>query len=110
MSKPKEWALPERRRYCRTKAAVQIELRPEGSSAPIRTQTTDICAIGCYVEMSITLEVGSAVSIVFWLGQTKVTAQGKVITRHSQFGNGIEFVDMCEEDRNKLAEYLRTLM
>src|SRR5690348_2163287 len=82
-----EWSQPERRRYPRRTTAIQLELRPGGSTAPIHAETTDICAIGCYVEMSITLEAGSSVSMVLWLGEEKLIAEGKVITRHPQFGN-----------------------
>ena len=104
-----EWSQPERRRYPRRTTAIQLELRPEGSTAPIHAETTDICAIGCYVEMSITLEVGSRVSIVLWLGDEKLIAEGKVITRHPQFGNGIELSGLPEESRAKLAHYLETI-
>ena len=88
------------------KAAVQIEIRQDQSSAPIRTQTSDICANGCYVEMSITLEVGERVSIVLWLGPEKLATEGKVVTRHPQFGNGIEFVGIPEAERERLSQYL----
>jgi len=100
---------PERRRYPRTKTAVQLELRPEDSAAPIRVETSDICAIGCYVEMSITLDVGSRLSIVLWLGDEKVIAEGVVITRHPQFGNGIELAGMSMEDRDNLVRYLKSI-
>lgn len=104
-----EWSQPERRRYPRRQTAIQLELRLEGSTAPVRAETTDICATGCYVEMSITLEVGSKLAVVLWLGDEKLIADGKVITRHPQFGNGIELGGMSEENRNKLAHYLETI-
>jgi hypothetical protein len=105
-----EWSQPERRRYPRRKTPIQLELRPEGYTAPIHAQTTDICVIGCYVEMSITLEVGSRVSITLWLGDEKLTAEGNIVTRHPQFGNGIELRGMSEDSRHKLAHYLETIV
>jgi hypothetical protein len=104
-----EWLAPERRRCPRRKTAIQLELRPEEYAAPIHTQTTDICALGCYVEMSITLEVGSKLSVGLWLGEEKLIVEGKIVTRHPQFGNGIEFSGMSEERRNKLVHYLETI-
>ena len=59
--------------------------------------------------MSITLEVGSRLSVTLWLAGEKLTAQGVVITRHPQFGNGIEFADMSEENQSKLASYLESI-
>jgi hypothetical protein len=88
---------------------MQLELRVKGSTAPIRAQTTDISVVGCYVEMGFTFEPGTELSIVLWLGEEKLIAEGKVITRHPQFGNGIELVGMSEESRNKLAHYLETI-
>jgi PilZ domain len=100
---------PERRRYPRVKTPVQVELRPEDSAAPLRVETSDISATGCYVEMSMTLAVGSRLSIVLWLGGEKVTAKGVVRTQHPQFGNGIEFVGMFKGDQDKLARHLEAI-
>ena len=108
MDKP-QGPQPERRRYPRTKVAVPVELRPEGSAVPLRVETSDLCPIGCYVEMSMTLDVGSRLSIVLWLGDEKVTAQGVVKTRHPQFGNGIELGGMSVADRDKLVRYLKSI-
>jgi hypothetical protein len=107
MSSP-EWPNAERRKYPRRTAAIQIELRYEGSTAPIRTETSDICASGCYVQMSITLAIGSQLSVALWLGEWKLTAKGIVITLHPQFGNGIEFIRMSQENREKLERYLQS--
>ena len=104
MNTPK--SQPERRKYARTKASVQLELRTEASDVPIRVETTDISVTGCYVEMSITLEVGTKLAIGLWLGNRKVTTAATVVTRHPQFGNGIEFLDMVEQDRSALRQYL----
>jgi hypothetical protein len=100
---------PERRICPRVKAAVQLELRPEGAAAPIRVETSDMSATGCYVEMNMTLAVGSRLSIVLWLGGEKVTAQGVVRTQHPQFGNGIELVGMSVADRDKLVCHLKSI-
>ncbi len=100
---------PERRRYPRVKTAVQVELRTEDSAAPLRVETSDISPTGCYVEMSMTLAVGSRLSIVLWLGGEKVTAKGVVRTQHPQFGNGIEFVGMSTGDRDKLVRHLDSI-
>jgi c-di-GMP-binding flagellar brake protein YcgR len=100
---------PERRRYPRVKTPVQVELRPEGSAAPLRVETSDISATGCYVEMSMTLAVGSRLAIVLWVGDERVTAEGIVRTQHPQFGNGIEFAGMSTGDRDKLVRHLESI-
>jgi len=72
----------------------------------LRSQTTDISMGGCYVEMPLTLEIKSQVDMLFWLGGQKVTAKGVVVTRHPQFGNGIEFTSMSLEGQSRLRHYL----
>src|SRR5258708_1509244 len=96
----------DRRQYMRISAAIQTELRPDGTNVPMRLQTSDVSLGGCYVEMALTMAVGSRLSVVLWLDQTKMTLRGVVVTCHPQFGNGIQFVGMSEEDTRLLAYFL----
>jgi len=99
---------PERRRCPRVAVALQVEFRLEDTDVPLRSQTTDISMGGCYVEMPLTLEIGSKVDLLFWLGDQKVNAKGVVVTCHPQFGNGIEFTSMSFEGLGKLRHYLES--
>ncbi len=96
----------ERRRYPRVKTEVSLELRHPGSTAPLRVTTSEISFGGCYVETMFTLDIGTKLSMVFWLGDEKVTANGVIATRYPQVGNGIDFVDMSAPDRAKLEGFL----
>jgi c-di-GMP-binding flagellar brake protein YcgR len=96
----------ERRRYPRTQIAVQIEIRPQGIDVPMRLETTDLSLGGCYVEMALTLDIETKLDIVLWLDGQKVSTRGVVVTRHPQFGNGIEFVGMFSESERKLRCFL----
>ncbi len=96
----------ERRRFQRLRRAVQTELRMQGSKMPIRAETTDISMGGCYIEMAVTIEIGTALNLVLWLGHKKLMIDGVVVTRHSHFGNGIEFGKMAEDARRKLQAFI----
>lgn len=96
----------ERRRYPRTHTAIQIEIRPAGSDVPTRLETSDLSLGGCYVEMALTLEVGTRLDIVLWLDGEKLNTRGVIVTRHPQFGNGIEFVGMFSESYERLRSFL----
>jgi c-di-GMP-binding flagellar brake protein YcgR len=98
----------ERREHSRVNACVQIELRQDGSPAVIRTKTSDISPGGCYVEMMFTLETGSKLHLVLWINGEKLRCKGVVMTRHPQFGNGIQFLDMSVEDRHRLRNLLQS--
>lgn|SRR5579871_2096966 len=98
----------ERRRFQRLKRAVQAELRVAGSETPIRAETADLSAGGCYIEMAMTLETGTLMTLALWLGHKKMVIDGKVVTRHMHFGNGIEFGKMSVESRNRLLHFLES--
>jgi hypothetical protein len=99
---------PDRRRSPRLKAGVQLELRRQDSEVPIRVGTSDISVVGCYVEMSITLEVGSELDVVLWLNDEALRTRAKVVTCHPQFGNGFEFIDLSPDDQARLTEFVNT--
>ena len=96
----------ERRRYLRIQAAVQIEIRPEGTNVPMRLETSDLSLGGCYVEMNLTLDVGTKLDIVLWLDQQKVCTRAVVVTRHPQFGNGISFLSVSPDNEARLRAFL----
>ncbi len=96
---------PERRRYLRIEVAAQIEIRPDGTNVPMRLETSDLSLGGCYVEMNLTLEVGTGLDVVLWLDQQKVSTRGVVVTRHPQFGNGISFLSVSPENDARLRAF-----
>jgi PilZ domain-containing protein len=99
----------ERRKYPRSKVAIAIEFKPEGATVASHAETADLSLVGCYVEMSFTLPVGSKLELGLWVEGQRLAMNGIVVTHHPQFGNGIELVDMSKGDRAKLANFLTTL-
>jgi c-di-GMP-binding flagellar brake protein YcgR len=97
------------RQYTRFKAAVPIELRPNGVLTPLRGQTTDICLGGCYVETMFTQEVSTAVDIGLWIEDSKIDIKSEVVSKHPSFGNGYKFVQLDKDSAAKLIRYLESL-
>ena len=97
----------ERREFPRYPVALPIELHPAGSDVPYRLQTTDISQGGCYVEMAIPLEAGAALEIILWINEHRLQITGRVVTRHPQFGNGIEFTRFHEDGERHLEAFLK---
>jgi len=97
----------ERRKYPRSKVAIPIEFKPEGAAVASHAETADLSLVGCYVEMSFTLPVGSKLELALWVEDQRLPMNGIVVTHHPQFGNGIEFRDLSQEDRAKLAQFLK---
>jgi len=98
----------ERRQFQRLAIAVQAELRVQGNEIPIRVETTDISLGGCYVEMALTLAVGTLLNVVLWLGDEKLVLDGKVVTHHPQFGNGIAFTGLSQDSSQQLQRFLNS--
>ena len=96
---------PERRRYPRVKAKIPVELICPGKSH-MRTATDEISLCGCYIETMFTMDLGTKLGLVFSLNQERVGANGIVVTKHPQVGNGIDFIGMSPEGRLKLSEYI----
>ncbi|MFY9662662.1 MAG: PilZ domain-containing protein [Terriglobales bacterium] len=83
----------ERRHFPRYTVRVPIEIHEEGSNIRRRVETTDLSRGGCYVELMMPLPVGIRVQATLWLNGSVVVIQGRVATRHPQYGNGIMFID-----------------
>jgi hypothetical protein len=99
-------APPDRRRDPRHSVKVQIELREESSDVPMRMSTTDLSRGGCYVELMLTLPIGTPVTAKLWLSDHPVRVRGRVVTVHPQFGNGIKFLEFEDDGKKVLAQYL----
>jgi c-di-GMP-binding flagellar brake protein YcgR len=64
--------LAERRRHLRLQVPLQVEIRPAWIDVPMRLETADVSLGGCYVEMALTLDVGTKLEMVIWLGEHKM--------------------------------------
>jgi len=99
----------ERRAYQRFKIRVPIEMFPDSSTVPIRGETTDLSAGGCYVESLFPLELGTALEVRLRVAEETLIATADVTTCDRQVGNGIRFVKMLPEDREHLRAYLEAV-
>jgi hypothetical protein len=99
----------EKRKYPRFRVNLEIELNIDGQAAPLRTHTSDVGLGGCYVEMLFTLPVGSRLDLTLWLGREKWRSRAEVVTRDPQFGNGIRFLNLEDDKRVRLGQFLDTL-
>jgi c-di-GMP-binding flagellar brake protein YcgR len=93
-------------RHQRYQVAVQVELYPEGATAPLRTATTETSLGGCYVETMFTFPVGTLLGLTLWLGDKKVTTRCRVATCFPQVGNGLEFVGLGADNQKQLERFL----
>jgi c-di-GMP-binding flagellar brake protein YcgR len=96
---------PERRRYPRIKAKVPVELNCPGTP-PMRTTTDEISLSGCYIETMFTMDVGTELMVALSIGGETIHANGVVVTKYPQVGNGIDFTQMHPNGSRKLSEFI----
>ena len=60
-------------------------------------------------ELSFTRNVSSEVELTLWLGESKVSATGVVVSSHPSFGNGIKFTHLTEESKGRLRDFIQSL-
>jgi hypothetical protein len=101
-------AAAERRKHDRVKVAVPVEFKPEGADCFTHAETSDLSCGGCYVEMGLTLPVGTPLELHLWLNDTKLLTTAVVVTADPSFGNGIQFIDLTPEEYDLLHRFLQT--
>ncbi len=60
----------------------------------MRTSTDEVSLCGCYIETMFTMEVGTKISLVLPVKGESIRANGIVVTKYPQVGNGIDFVEL----------------
>ena len=87
------------------KARIPLGLTCIGA-APMRTSTDEISLCGCYIETMFTMEVGTRLGVTLSLDNEVIRCTAVVATKYPQVGNGIDFIDMAQDDRLKLSQYI----
>jgi len=94
------------RKYPRFRLDLPLELFVEGSPLPTRATTLDVGLGGCYARTQTPPRVGVSLRIVLWLGQGRLTVQGRVVFSDPGLGVGIVFKTLSEESRELLQTFL----
>lgn len=102
----------DRRQYPRLKCFVAVELRLEGSTAPLWGNLANTSLGGCFVETAAPLEDGTKLGIGLWVASGKVWVKGLVlkgvVTRSNpSFGVRIKFLGLEATERETLRQFLK---
>jgi hypothetical protein len=97
----------EHRKFPRVKVSVPVELTVPGNDIPFRVATADLSESGCYIETMFPFPIGTVLEMTLQLDGT-ILALGRVVTCHTQVGNGIEFTKMLPEDQEELHAFLES--
>ena len=97
----------ERRRLMRLKCSLSAEVRGTSEAAQVWVSIRDLSRGGCYIGMLVPLPVESKLRVAMWLDrQTKIWADGIVISSHPGSGIGVKFLAMSRPHMNALERFL----
>jgi len=98
----------EQRHSARFRCQNSIEIHtPQGAS--FWGTVSDLGLGGCYIEMPLPLEPGTKLRVGIWLAQTKAWAEAQVAHGTPGLGVGLKFIEISDEDREKIRRFLETL-
>jgi len=102
----------DRRRYPRIKCFVAVELRMDGSSAPVWGNLSNTSLGGCFVETATPINPGVNVEIGLWVANGKIWVKGMalngIVTKSNpSFGLRIKFSDLETPERESLRQFLK---
>lgn len=100
---------PDRRRFPRHTVQVPIEVQLEGSKTTLAAETSDLSRNGCYLRLPNPLPVGLWVRATLWLDTVPIQIAGRIVTRHPNFGNGIMFLKIEDQDTQTLTAYVEAV-
>jgi hypothetical protein len=107
------WA-QDRRRFPRIKCFVAVELRVDGSSAPVWGNLSNTSIGGCLVETAVPVDTGARLEIGLWMANGKIWVKGLIIngvvTRSNPcFGVRIKFAQLEAAEKDTLREFLKVV-
>ena len=102
----------DRRRYPRLKCFVAVELRMQGSSAPVWGNLANTSLGGCLVETANPLQVGAKLEIGLWVASGKIWVKGLILdgvvdNTDPSFGVRVKFGEMEACERESLRQFLK---
>jgi hypothetical protein len=100
----------DRRTQIRVKCTNSAEVYPAGTTAPMRSRTADLSVGGCFLEMPNPLPKGTQIRMALWVKDFKLWANGEVVTSTPGFGIGVKFIELTEQDKNQLKQYIESMI
>ena len=74
--------------------------------SPLNPRISDLSASGAFIDSMTHIPVGTRVKLSFELGGRPIQAEAEVAHAMPQFGMGVRFVEITDEDRAAIAEFV----
>jgi hypothetical protein len=98
----------ENRLLTRLKCSLSAEVSSDGAAGRAWVSIRDLSLGGCYVGMTLPFPLEAKVRITLWLDdETKILADGIVISSHPGFGMGIKFLTLPNKSLAALERFVK---
>ncbi len=95
-----------RREFDRHLTTFPVEIKRNGSHAPIRLSANDVSGSGCYLQTMSPSPAGTQLNLTFWIALEAINCDGLVRTCDVGFGMGIEFIGLAGPVKQRLQAWL----
>jgi hypothetical protein len=85
-------------------AEVQCTGVGRGTSSPLNPRISDLSASGAFIDSLTQMPVGEKLRLVFQVNGREVDTTAEVAHSMPQFGMGVRFLELSEEDRYAIAQ------
>lgn len=77
------------------------------AESPINPRISDVSATGAFIDSMIVLPVGAVCKLRFPIGATEISVNARVCNSMPQFGMGVRFLDLTDEQRARIEQFVR---
>ena len=77
-------------------------------TSPLNPRISDLSATGAFIDCMTQIPQGSKVKLRFTLGGREISGIAEVAHAMPSFGMGVRFVEMADEDRRAIEEFVKT--
>jgi hypothetical protein len=100
--------MTENRQSRRVAYACEVTCTGVGGTgvSPLNPRISDLSATGAFIDCMTQIPQGSQLKLKFDLGGRAITTSAVVAHAMPAFGMGVKFVDLSEEDRKAIEEFV----
>jgi hypothetical protein len=99
--------MSDKRQSPRVSYACEVECTGVGMGvSPLNPRISDLSATGAFIDCMTHIPQGSQVKLKFNLGSRTINATAVVAHSMPQFGMGVHFTELSDEDRRALEEFV----
>jgi PilZ domain len=100
-------AMTEKRQSQRISYPCDVQCTGVGiGMSPLNPRISDLSTTGAFIDSMTHIPVGSKVNLSFHLGGRQINAVAEVAHAMPQFGMGVRFVELSEDDRQAITTFV----